>query len=84
MGFSFLSSILIISLLLLNYLHRKEIEKLKRLFTFDEETLLVEAKKLVSEKSALEAIKELRTRHYPLSLLKAKQIVDQASGKEKR
>ncbi|TGA97489.1 hypothetical protein E4665_11610 [Sporolactobacillus shoreae] len=75
-----LLTLLIVILMLLNYLQSREINRLKALITFDEEALRQEAKALLKTKDKVFTIKKLREKNYPLSLVQAKKIVDQAES----
>ncbi|MFD1124995.1 hypothetical protein ACFQ22_06480 [Lentilactobacillus raoultii] len=68
----------ILALLLLIYLQSREIRKLKAAITFDKDTLILEATTLLKSYDEIMTIKKLRQKYYPLSLLQAKKIVDQA------
>ncbi|MET1249979.1 hypothetical protein ABWW58_14460 [Sporolactobacillus sp. STCC-11] len=73
-----LLTLFILILLLLNYLQSREINKLKAVVTFDEDVLRQEAKDLLKTKDKVSAIRKLRENNYPLGLVRAKKIVDQA------
>ncbi|MCO7127793.1 hypothetical protein NIE88_18770 [Sporolactobacillus shoreicorticis] len=69
---------LAVLLLLLNFLQSRETRKLKGMVTFDEVALKKEAESLLKTDDKVATIKKLREKHYPLSLVQAKNIVDQA------
>ncbi|MFT8364079.1 MAG: hypothetical protein ABF608_12965 [Sporolactobacillus sp.] len=70
--------VVILFLLLENYVQAREIKKLKTCISFDKQELINEAVILMRTNDSMQAIKQLRKQHYPLSLLQAKKIVDQA------
>ncbi|MCI1857875.1 MAG: hypothetical protein LKI80_06885 [Sporolactobacillus sp.] len=76
--------ILVLILLLLNFLQSREIKRLKNLIKFDEDALKKEAELLLTTNDEVATIKKLRGNHYPLSLTKAKKIVDEAEFSENK
>ena len=74
--------VLVLLLLLLNFLQSREIRKLKGMITFDEVALKQEAESLLKTNDKVATIKKLRENHYPLSLVQAKKIADQAAEDE--